>query len=444
MFHPRASGILVLLLCIAGSISYAQTSSISNPNSERENNPYSRYGIGELWNGNSIIMKGMANMSSAWQDPYTINSDNPASYSTLALTTFEGGLSASTRTVSDGAGASYTTGTASLSSIGIGIPVGKRAGISFGLRPYSKTYYALVDTILSPVSPIGNVVRSYAGSGSLSYAFIGGAYKFKHLSVGFNLGYMFGNYQSFTTTVPNDTAAINRAYQAEFSRYNAIGGLYWKGGFMYEHSLRDSNYSIRIGGTLALDQNLKQKLNQYQVSIFNFGDTLVNDTSYKSGDQHGTVRLPMTYSLGVMLSHNDNWGVGIDYSATSWSNFHSSVDTLMNMSIGSSSYKISLGGYITPNPGDLTNYFSRVTLRLGFYYGQDYVVVNNTTLPVYGITFGGSFPYKRSLRSHSRLSASFDIGKLGVTTNNVLQQTYVRFGFGLTFNEKWFIPRKYD
>ncbi len=34
------------------------TDNTSNPLNGRENNPYSKYGIGELWNGNNIPSSG--------------------------------------------------------------------------------------------------------------------------------------------------------------------------------------------------------------------------------------------------------------------------------------------------------------------------------------------------------------------------------------------------
>jgi len=52
-----------------------------------------------------------------------------------------------------------------------------------------------------------------------------------------------------------------------------------------------------------------------------------------------------------------------------------------------------------------------------------------------------SLPFKRAL---SRLNAAIDLGRLGTMDNNLIQQTYVRFTVGMTFNDKWFIPRKYD
>jgi hypothetical protein len=185
-------------------------------------------------------------------------------------------------------------------------------------------------------------------------------------------------------------------------------------------------------------------MNYDQVSIYNFGDTLVSDTSYRADAQKGKLHLPTSFSIGAMLTRTEKWSVGVDYSMTNWSGYHSDPDTSMNFGIASSSYKISAGGEYTPNANELNNYFSRVTYRFGMYYGTDYLKLQNTTLPCYGVTFGGSLPFKRSTRSHSHVNASFDIGRLGTTANNQLKQTYVRFGLGITFNEKWFIPRKYD
>lgn len=444
MSHFPVKCLLVFLFVISNNAIYAQTSSVSNPNSERENNPYSKYGIGELWDGNSTAIKGMGGITSAFQDPFLINSDNPASYSALQFTTFEGGFLASSRTISSGSGASYNTGTATLGYLSIAFPLTKHGGLSLGLKPIAKSYYSLVDTLFAPTSAIGQAVRSYSGSGSLSYAYIGAAYKFKGLSVGFNFGYLFGNYQNLTTLVPIDTLATNRAYESQFSRYDHISGLYWKGGFIYEHTLPDSEYSFRVGGTLTLGQNLNDRLNNYQVSIYNFGDTLVNDTTSNTGDQKGKLKLPMSFSIGVMLERSEKWGLGIDYTTTNWSGYKSTVDTAMNYGIASSTYKFSVGGWYTPNANDLQNYFSRVTLRFGLYYGTDYIYLHNTTLPEFGVTLGGSFPYKRNTRSHSRLSTSLDIGKLGTTANSQLQEIYIRFGLGLTFNDRWFIPRKYE
>jgi hypothetical protein len=438
MCHPRTKFLLVILFVLGSVTVFAQTGTVSDPTSGRENNPYSKYGIGELTNGNNAVLRGMGNITSTYEDPYRVNSDNPASYAFLQRTVFEAGMTASTRTVS-GSGLSYTTGTATLAYLNIGVPVGKHGGFCMGFRPYSSTYYSMVDTINAGTgSPIGQAVKNYNGDGSTNFAYLGGAYKYKGLSIGVNVGYMFGTIRQSTVVAPIDTQVTNRAYTADFANYTRIGGLYWKAGLMYERKL-DSNYTIHAGGTIAMTQSLTERLSAFQISTYNFGDTIVNDTTSNPGQQRGKLTLPTTYSIGFMLSKRDKWMIGIDYTATQWNQFKSTLDSTITIGVGSSSYKVSIGGAFTPDANNIRNYFSRVTYRLGAYYGQDYLDINNTKVPVYGVTAGMSLPFRRSI---SAMHLALDIGHIGVSS--LIEETYVRFTLGFSFNDKWFVQRRYE
>ena len=442
MFHTHAKYLLIILLITGGIRLSAQTTSSSGTNTSdpltgHENDPYSKYGIGELQNGNNTVLRGMGNVTSAFENPYEVNSDNPASYSFLQRVTYEAGFTASSRSI-NAVAQNYTTGTASISYLNLGIPVGRKAGICLGFKPYSHTYYQLADTLQN--SPIGQAVRSYSGEGGLNYAYIGGAVRFNHLSIGVNVGYLFGTINDVTAIEPIDTLPQNRAYTTEYTNYNRIGGIYWKAGLMYEKKI-DSDYTICIGGTFTLQQNVSQRLNAFQISGYNFGDTIVNDTISYPGEQQGKLRLPTTYSIGVILTKNDKWSIGADYTATRWSGYSSGPDSTLNIGIASNTYKISIGGEYTPDINNIRNYFSRITYRYGVYYGTDYLTINGVQLPEYGLTAGASLPFRRSL---SRLHAALDVGRLGVTSNGLIQETYVRFSLGFSFCDRWFIPRKYD
>ncbi|MFI5196752.1 MAG: hypothetical protein ACHQD8_06660, partial [Chitinophagales bacterium] len=434
--------LLIILFALWGGAVFAQTSTVSNPTNGRENNPYSKYGIGEFLNGNNTVLRGMGNITSAYSNPYQVNADNPASYAFLQRTTFEIGATGSASTV-NASGLTYKTGTAGISYINLGIPLNKNGGLCLGFRPYTRVYYSMVDTInanSNPPSPIGKVVDNYDGEGGLNYAYIGAAAKYKGFSIGFNFGYMFGTIRHTTATIPIDTLPTNRAYTAEFTNYTRIGGIYWKGGAMYEHRI-DSDYTIHIGGTLTVSQNITEHLDAFQISSYYLGDTMIHDTVSNPGEQRGRLRLPLSYSIGVILSKNDKWNIGIDYTATQWSGFKSTPDASLLVGVGQGSYKISVGGSYTPDAGSIRNYFSRVTYRFGLYYGTDYLNLYNTALPVYGVTAGGTLPFRRST---SGLHMAFDIGRLGTSTNNLIQETYVRFTLGISLNDRWFIPRKYD
>ncbi len=207
---------------------------------------------------------------------------------------------------------------------------------------------------------------------------------------------------------------------------------------MYEHKV-DSQYTFRLGGTFALNQNLFERLNAYDVSSYDLRDTLILDTTYNSGEQHGKLTLPMSFSIGAMLARNNKWGVGIDFSSSQWSGFKSQPDTMVKAGVGTASYKLSLGGELTPDVNSLRNYLARVTYRLGLYYGTDYLKLYNTVLPCYGVTAGASLPFRRS---PSQLHFAVDVGRLGTTEKSLMQHTYVRFTLGISINDKWFIQRK--
>jgi hypothetical protein len=124
-----------------------------------------------------------------------------------------------------------------------------------------------------------------------------------------------------------------------------------------------------------------------------------------------------------------------------WNGYHSSIDSDLNTNIANQTYRIALGGEYTPDLNNIRNYFSRVTYRAGLYYGTEYLSIGGTQLPVYGVTMGASLPFRRSL---SHLHAAVDVGRLGLTTNNLLQETYLKFTLGITFNDRWFIQKRYE
>ena len=131
--------------------------------------------------------------------------------------------------------------------------------------------------------------------------------------------------------------------------------------------------------------------------------------------------------------------VGINYKTTNWSQFNNQN---LKDSIGTNSYKISIGGEYTPNTLSIYNYWQRVSYRAGFYFGKDFVQINAEQNNYYAATFGLSLPFKRST---DRIHTAFEIGKIGKQTATTIQQNFVRFTFGISFNDKsWFVKRKYD
>ena len=286
--------------------------------------------------------------------------------------------------------------------------------------------------------------RSYYGIGGLNYAYIGYGHKFGDLAIGVNLQYFFGQILNSVSVYPIDSAAINRAYTTVAANNVYMGGLYWKAGLLYQRHLSDSNYFLRIGGTLAIAQNLYENQSAYQASIYNFGDTVVNDTSYNPGTLSGKLRMPATFTFGIAIEKADLWSAGVDYLSTSWNTYKSTPDSTMNVNIAKYSGRFSLGGSYSPTPAKMHKHYSKITYRVGAYAGNDYLSIGNTSLPVYGFTAGASLHFKPSHFSWVNLHTAIDIGRVGTNQNNLVQQTYFRWSLGISFNDKWFIPRKYD
>lgn len=398
-----------------------------------ENSPYSRYGLGDELNAVNPALKAMGSITAAYADPYIINTDNPASYAHIKHMTYEAGGEGRRRTILSNNG-KYQTGAASLSYLNIAVPMGKYAGMLIGFRPQTKVGYSLFDTMKTLIGPTST---SYTGDGGTNYFFIGGAGKYKGFSIGANVGYIFGTIRQASWFKTTSTAY--NLNNSEFSRYSSIGGMYTKLGAMYEKTFA-KDYAINFGVQANLQQSLNTELSEYWIAHpFYASDTTGSDTSFSKKGIKESITLPSSYTFGVQLSKSDKWSLGVNYKTTNWSQFNNQniVD-----SIGAKAYKLSIGGEYTPNSLSLYNYWQRVSYRAGFYYGQDFVRINNTQATYYAATFGLSLPFKRST---DRIHTAFEIGKMGKQSATSIQQNFVRFSLGISFNDKsWFVKRKYE
>ena len=408
------------------------TGAASAQNSNKENAPYSRYGIGDLVDGSNVLLRGMGYTSTSYSSGTAVNTDNPASYASLRLTTYEAGITGSLRTIRVG-GEKYNTGSATIANLNVGIPLGKNGGLALGLRPQSKVFYHNVDSSLR-FADGSRGVSDYNGDGGLNYAFIGAAGKYKGFSLGFNFGYMFGTIRNTSVTRNIDTTVL---LSSDITRYTKIGGIYWKGGLQYETPI-NNKLKLRVGATATINQDLNASREEY-LSTFHYtsGGTLVTDTAYHNSDISGKVTLPLSISGGVMLG-GDKWSASVDYTNTNWSQYrnYGAID-----SVADHTSRISVGGEYTPNATALYAYLPRITYRLGFYYGTDYVKLRNTDINYYAVTLGGSLPFKRSA---DRIHIAAEIGQRGTETNNLVKENFFRFHLGISLNSKWFEKRRYD
>ena len=146
----------------------------------QENSPYSRYGIGLRQAQENIANRGMGGTSIADASKVLINPENPASYSSLKLTSYQLGLSGSLFNIKSATTANRTGGFG-LSYVNLAFPVGKHTGISFGLLPVSRVKYNMRQQTTIP--NVSEVVNDYFGAGSIQKVYFGAAHEYKGFSL---------------------------------------------------------------------------------------------------------------------------------------------------------------------------------------------------------------------------------------------------------------------
>ncbi len=405
----------------------------------QQNSPYSRYGIGDIKVIENVANRGMGGFSIADNNTLLINVSNPASYAFLKMTTYQLAVEATSVNVKNSTSANQT-GYAGLSYFNVAFPILKdKAAVSFGLLPQTRSkYYMQQNSFLNATTPIE---QNYFGGGSIQKVYIGGAYEYKGISLGTNLGYSFGNYQNNSETVFNDTSDILRS---NFLKRTVVGGAFAQFGLLAERNL-NKNYMIKFGATYSLGQTLNATRQTSIISSyleFNPGDTINtrSRTIYEKTDEKGKINLPSQIGLGLQLINGDKWQIGVDYTSSDWSKYTSYGE---KEPLGKQ-YLMRMGMAYTPDNTSTTSSLKRITYRTGFNFGQDLIYINNTKSPISTFTLGLGYPIRRTLMSIGQINAALEVGKRGSISNGLIAENYTRFVIGITVNDRWFLKRKYD
>src|SRR5437868_5680572 len=192
------------------------------PGFSQDNSPYSRYGLGDLVPSTNINTRAMGGISTGYNDIYSINFNNPASYSWFyaqkeaksnkllyGRAILDIGLNFENRTlIEPNNPGKFTASNALFSHVQVGIPLRRGWGLSFGLRPVTRISYKIIQ---------GGRVENGTDSTSTLSEGDGGAYlptigtgvKIGNFSLGVNVGYMFGKKDYSTVkSIVNDKLSL--------------------------------------------------------------------------------------------------------------------------------------------------------------------------------------------------------------------------------------------
>ena len=434
LFLSRIFGFIFLSLAFADS--FAQNASVS---------PYSRYGIGDIPFGAVAKNNGFGGIGIAYRNPLTINIINPASYSSISLTTFDMGASASFTKFST-AELEQNKSDATFSYFALGFPVIKNKwGAALGLVPFSNVGYKILD---DTVTNAGDVLFNYEGSGGLNRLFIGNSVTlFKNFSTGINTSYLFGSLKRISRVEFSESNFLN----SRFTESTTIGDFYFNYGLQYvvdsipEKVKTDSTVtkiktdrSLTFGFTFSSPAKLSAERSFLKERYLSNGILIfVQDTAENIEGEKGTVNLPYGIGFGVVLRKGSKWMVGADAALQNWEDFSffGQGDALKN------SLRINAGAQYIPDERAMKSYWQSVQYRLGLFYDQTYLQLKSSKLDEFGVTFGLGFPVRKGL---SMIQVSAQLGRRGTTDNNLVREDFARFTLGFTFNDRWFIKPKFD
>ncbi len=405
------------------------------------NSPYSRFGLGDIEDKGFAQSRAMGGLGIGLVNPKAINIANPASYGYFKQQSFlfEVGLQTfrNKLLLTD---TSQTTFGTSISYFALGFPITKWWGSSFGIKPFSKISYRVVDRANLP--NIGKVDYTFIGSGGLNQFYWGNAFQYKGLSIGINASYLFGPYERSRREI-FENANTFHYYSIETQK---MGAFHFNYGLLYTHTFDSlsnkalqNKLTISAGLTFDLSTKLTSKRSTIGVSFIDYLDEpfliFPLDTTINLSDT-GEVLLPGSFGIGISAKIGKQWLFGFDYFTRFWSNFSSFdiKDSLANSS------RFSMGVQFNPDHRS-NNYLKTVYYRLGFYYENTYLQMKGSRLNKYGTSFGIGLPLRKF---GSIINLSYEIGRRGTIKDNLIQENYWSVFFGLTINDVWFLKRKYD
>ena len=417
-----------LLLAAATTTAFAQGSTKS---------PYSQFGFGELAPEGVGFNRAMNGLGVGVHRGTQVNPLNPASYASVDSLTmlFDMGLSGQITNFQEN-GVKENAKTGSFDYVLGSFRAWKNVGVTFGVMPLtnmgysysSKTYLSEVDT---------SVGETHQGDGGLHQLFIGAGWRFaKPLSVGFNLGYLWGGYERRVTTASTSSInSLSKVYTADVSNYTL--------GFGVQFDQRFGKADLlTVGLTYNLGHSLKTDAECLIINT-NSSITKADSSRYVCSD---ALELPHSFGAGFSYTHGTTWMFGADVTTQRWGKvkfpeYHDGSYSLKSDQY-KDNYKFTLGGEYTPR-WNSRRFYERVRYRIGASYTTPYYYINGKEGPKQiSLSAGFGIPIINAYNNRSFLNISAQW--VNNSADGFIKENAFRVNVGLTFNEKWFAKWKVE
>lgn len=400
------------------------------------NSPYSQFGLGEIAQQGGSQNRGMDGLGIALHNGNQVNTANPASYAYVDSLTmlFDMGLSASlTHFEENGVKKNARTGNFEY-AIG-SFRLMKNVGATFGILPVTNVGYEYLSSKYLPEAQ-STMATSYSGDGGLQKIFLGMGARVGNLSVGLNVGYLWGGY-THNISLASSTAvnSLSKKYQADISNYVLDFGL------QYNLHLNKQDM-VTVGATYGLGHQLNADAT---CDIINS-----NSTISKADTTHWVINdafeLPHTFGVGLAYTHLNTLTIGVDGQMQRWGDlkFPKESDGKYESVTGmlKDSYKVTVGTEWVPRYNS-RRLIDRIKYRIGASYTTPYYKIGNIDGPKqYSVSAGFGIPIQNQINARSYLNISAQW--VNQSVDGLLKENTFRINLGITFNERWFAKWKVE
>jgi hypothetical protein len=397
-----------------------------------------------------------------------LNILNPAAMAFDTLTIIEAGVF-SEISKNKSRSVSQSANNAGLGYFSLGFPLYRHhAGMSFGAAPFSLMDFS-ISRITYPDCECGRAKESFTGEGGINRFYMALGYapfafkaarfynsetysrwlsendstsienevkKFRYLeglSIGIQTSWLFGTLDYSRKVDFIDSTAFLSSIKTSSS---TLGDIVFLAGLQYHFTSR-KGISAGIGVSVFPESSVKSTYNSIW---YNRTKGIVRDTVEEIIDLKGSTTIPMGFAAGILIGRQGHWRFTADYNAQQWSRFQSDFFSGKL----TDNFSVNAGFELIPKPKAL-NYFGKVRYRTGLYYHSSALQLNETVIKDYGISFGFGLPViKKDRIQRSMIQLGIEAGRSGTTSNNLIQQDYLRFYLGIVLNELWFFKRHYE
>ncbi|MBO5083864.1 MAG: hypothetical protein J6C18_03235 [Bacteroidaceae bacterium] len=382
------------------------------------NSPYTRYGFGQLATMEVGANKGMGGTGIGVRNNSQINMLNPASYVAVDTLTFllDIGVSLHNTNFAEG-NVKMNARNSTFDYLAMQFRLMPRLGMTIGLMPFSNIGYNFSNNQVIRDDEDGQITTTnrYHGDGGLRQATVGiGWEPFKGLSVGTNMGYLYGEIYHYVYNQYSD-ASINtytRQYLADITTYNVDFGLQYQTAF--------GKNKLTLGATYRLGHAIDD--DAYIIDITTSSDTI----------SRSRMSIPASYGAGISYTFDDRLTFAADYSIQQYGS------TEFFGYKGADYHRASLGFEYVPE--HLTRkLFRRARYRAGLHYATSHYYIGKHRGPSeYGVSVGIGLPIMNGWNAKSIINISGQAVHVRPNAPGMITENYLRLNIGLSFNEAWF------